>query len=165
MFTSLHNFSNAPCLCAKKICVHRSCHCDPFAPRRTLLCRTVRKPAPGAGDPHALTVPVPHPQVAKEFPDVPYDDQLIDGFMYKLTHRPTQYDVVVAPNTWANIISNGGAPLVGCVPLLRPIFLLRFPFGALVHAVTWHAHPSPAARVRLRCVFLLPFFLFFKTAC
>jgi homoisocitrate dehydrogenase len=52
-------------------------------------------------------------EVAKEFPDISYDDQLVDGFMYKMAHKPSQYDVVVAPNTWGNIISNAGAPLVG----------------------------------------------------
>jgi len=52
-------------------------------------------------------------EIAKEFPDVPYKDELVDGFMYKMTHRPQQYDVIVAPNTWGNIISNACAPMVG----------------------------------------------------
>jgi len=52
-------------------------------------------------------------EVAKEFPDIPWDSQLVDGFMYKVTHQPSQYDVVLSTNTWGNIISNACAPMVG----------------------------------------------------
>jgi len=52
-------------------------------------------------------------KVASEHPDVSYDEHLLDSFMYKVTMHPHDFDVVVAANTWGNIISNTFAPLVG----------------------------------------------------
>lgn len=59
--------------------------------------------------------------VAKEFADIPFDDQLLDSFMYKVTANPAQYDVVVAPNTWGNVISNAIAPMVGGLGMVAGI--------------------------------------------
>jgi homoisocitrate dehydrogenase len=52
-------------------------------------------------------------KVANDFPDVIYDEHLLDSFMYKITMHPQDFDVVLAPNTWGNIISNAYAPMVG----------------------------------------------------
>eukprot|EP01010_Urceolus_cornutus_P004707 NODE_765_length_1355_cov_285.783308_g580_i0.p1 GENE.NODE_765_length_1355_cov_285.783308_g580_i0~~NODE_765_length_1355_cov_285.783308_g580_i0.p1 ORF type:complete len:399 (-),score=119.92 NODE_765_length_1355_cov_285.783308_g580_i0:158-1297(-) len=59
--------------------------------------------------------------VSKEFPDVPFSAELIDGFMYKVNHNPSQYDVVLAPNSWGNIISNALAPMVGGLGMVASI--------------------------------------------
>ncbi|HXF65365.1 MAG TPA: isocitrate/isopropylmalate family dehydrogenase [Burkholderiales bacterium] len=52
-------------------------------------------------------------KVAKEFPDVEYDEALVDGFAMKLVMRPQQFDVVVTTNQYGDILTDEGAGLVG----------------------------------------------------
>ena len=41
------------------------------------------------------------------------DDMIVDNTAMQLVSKPKQFDVVVAPNLYGNIISNIGAALVG----------------------------------------------------
>ena len=52
-------------------------------------------------------------KVAKEFPDVQFNEELIDGFMMKAVMNPQQYDVVVTTNQFGDIVTDLGAGLVG----------------------------------------------------
>lgn len=52
-------------------------------------------------------------KVAKESPDVHYNEVLIDGFMMKAVMNPQQYDVVVTTNQFGDIVTDLGAGLVG----------------------------------------------------
>lgn len=52
-------------------------------------------------------------KVAKEYPDVAYDEALVDGFSMKLMMNPWQYDVVVTTNQFGDILTDQGAGLVG----------------------------------------------------
>lgn len=52
-------------------------------------------------------------KVAKEFPDVAFDEALVDGFSMKLMMNPRQYDVVVTTNQFGDILTDQGAGLVG----------------------------------------------------
>jgi len=52
-------------------------------------------------------------KAAKEFPDVGYDEALVDGFSMKLMMNPWQYDVVVTTNQFGDILTDQGAGLVG----------------------------------------------------
>ncbi len=52
-------------------------------------------------------------KVAKEFPDVAFDEVLVDGFTMKLMMNPWQYDVVVTTNQFGDILTDQGAGLVG----------------------------------------------------
>jgi 3-isopropylmalate dehydrogenase len=52
-------------------------------------------------------------KVAQEFPDVEFEDVLIDGFAMKLNMKPQQYDVVVTTNQFGDILTDQGAGLVG----------------------------------------------------
>jgi 3-isopropylmalate dehydrogenase len=52
-------------------------------------------------------------KVAKEFPDVDYDEALVDGFSMKLMMNPWPYDVVVTTNQFGDILTDQGAGLVG----------------------------------------------------
>ena len=52
-------------------------------------------------------------KVAKEYPDVEFNEVLIDGFALKLVMRPQQYDVVVTTNQFGDIVTDEGAGLVG----------------------------------------------------
>jgi homoisocitrate dehydrogenase len=51
--------------------------------------------------------------VANDFPDVEVEEQLVDSMLYRLIREPERYDVVVAPNLYGDILSDGAAALVG----------------------------------------------------
>jgi isocitrate dehydrogenase (NAD+) len=52
-------------------------------------------------------------EVAKEYPDIEFQDALIDNLCMQLVRRPQEYDVIVAPNLYGDIISDLCAGLVG----------------------------------------------------
>jgi len=52
-------------------------------------------------------------EVAKEYPDIEFQDTLIDNMTMQLVRRPQQFDVVVAPNLYGDIVSDLCAGLVG----------------------------------------------------
>jgi isocitrate dehydrogenase (NAD+) len=52
-------------------------------------------------------------EVAREYPDIGFQDALIDNLCMQLVRRPQEYDVIVAPNLYGDIISDLGAGLVG----------------------------------------------------
>jgi len=52
-------------------------------------------------------------KVAQEYPDVQFNEVLIDGFALKLVMKPQQYDVVVTTNQFGDIVTDEGAGLVG----------------------------------------------------
>ena len=51
--------------------------------------------------------------VAKEFPDVAYDEVIVDTMALKLVMKPQQFDVIVTTNTFGDILSDEAAGLVG----------------------------------------------------
>jgi 3-isopropylmalate dehydrogenase len=52
-------------------------------------------------------------EVAREFPDVAFDEVLVDTFAMKLVMKPQQFDVIVTTNTFGDILSDAAAGLVG----------------------------------------------------
>jgi isocitrate dehydrogenase (NAD+) len=52
-------------------------------------------------------------ETAKEYPDIEFQDALIDNLCMQLVRRPQEYDVIVAPNLYGDIISDLCAGLVG----------------------------------------------------
>jgi 3-isopropylmalate dehydrogenase len=52
-------------------------------------------------------------KVAKDYPDVAYDEVLVDTFAMKLVMKPQQFDVIVTTNTFGDILSDAAAGLVG----------------------------------------------------
>jgi len=52
-------------------------------------------------------------EVAKEFPDIPVDDANIDAMCMWLLKNPFNYDVLVAPNLYGDVISDLCAQMVG----------------------------------------------------
>ena len=56
--------------------------------------------------------------VAREFPEVAVDEQLVDSHLYRLIREPQSYDVILAPNLYGDIISDAGAALVGGLGLV-----------------------------------------------
>jgi len=57
-------------------------------------------------------------QVAKEYPDIAVEEQIVDSMIYKLFREPHKYDVIVAPNLYGDIISDAAAALVGSLGLV-----------------------------------------------
>ena len=52
-------------------------------------------------------------EVAEDYPDIEVNDCIIDALCMKLVQRPEQFDVLVAPNLYGDIISDLCAGLVG----------------------------------------------------
>ena len=52
-------------------------------------------------------------EVASEYPDIKFQEALIDNLCMQLVRRPHEYDVIVAPNLYGDIISDLCAGLVG----------------------------------------------------
>ena len=52
-------------------------------------------------------------KVAQEFPDVEFDEVLVDSFAMKVMTDPWRYDVIVTTNQFGDILTDQGAGLVG----------------------------------------------------
>jgi isocitrate dehydrogenase (NAD+) len=52
-------------------------------------------------------------RVARDFPDVEFEDRIVDNMCMQLTQKPELYDVLVLPNLYGDIVSDLGAGLVG----------------------------------------------------
>ena len=52
-------------------------------------------------------------KLATEYPDVTYNEVLVDTFAMKLVMKPQQFDVIVTTNTFGDILSDEAAGLVG----------------------------------------------------
>jgi 3-isopropylmalate dehydrogenase len=52
-------------------------------------------------------------KLAKEFPDIAYNEVMVDTFAMKLVMKPQDYDVIVTTNTFGDILSDEAAGLVG----------------------------------------------------
>lgn len=52
-------------------------------------------------------------EVAREYPDIEFQDALIDNVTMQIVRRPQQFDVLVAPNLYGDIVSDLCAGLVG----------------------------------------------------
>ena len=53
-----------------------------------------------------------------KFRDVHVEEQIVDSMVYKLFRQPEAYDVIVAPNLYGDILSDGAAALVGSLGLV-----------------------------------------------
>ena len=45
-------------------------------------------------------------EVAKEYPDIHFEDRIVDNMCMQLVQKPEQYDVLVLPNLYGDIISD-----------------------------------------------------------
>jgi len=52
-------------------------------------------------------------EVAADYSDIKFDTMIVDNTCMQLVNRPTQFDVMVMPNLYGNIVSNVCAGLVG----------------------------------------------------
>jgi isocitrate dehydrogenase (NAD+) len=52
-------------------------------------------------------------QVAQENPDVEFDDRIVDNMCMQLVQRPEEYDVLVLPNLYGDVLSDLCAGMIG----------------------------------------------------
>jgi len=52
-------------------------------------------------------------EVAKEFPDIEFEDRIVDNMCMQLVLRPYEYDILVLPNLYGDVISDLGAGMIG----------------------------------------------------
>src|SRR5260370_14271576 len=52
-------------------------------------------------------------EVAKEYPDISFEDRIVDNMCMQLVQKPELYDVLVLPNLYGDIISDLSAGLIG----------------------------------------------------
>jgi isocitrate dehydrogenase (NAD+) len=52
-------------------------------------------------------------QVAEDYPDIEFEDRIIDNLCNQLVSRPEEYDVIVLPNLYGDIVSDLGAGMIG----------------------------------------------------
>ena len=53
-----------------------------------------------------------------KYANVVVEEQIVDSMLYKLIRHPSAYDVIVAPNLYGDILSDGAAALVGSLGLV-----------------------------------------------
>ncbi|HEY8739709.1 MAG TPA: isocitrate/isopropylmalate dehydrogenase family protein [Candidatus Dormibacteraeota bacterium] len=51
--------------------------------------------------------------VAKEYPDIEFEDRIVDNMCMQLVQKPELYDMLVLPNLYGDIVSDLGAGLIG----------------------------------------------------
>ncbi len=52
-------------------------------------------------------------RVAEEYPDIEFEDRIVDNMTMQLVKKPQQFDVIVTPNLYGDILSDLCAGLVG----------------------------------------------------
>lgn len=52
-------------------------------------------------------------EVARDYPDIEFEDRIVDNMCMQLVQKPELYDVLVLPNLYGDIVSDLGAGLVG----------------------------------------------------
>jgi isocitrate dehydrogenase (NAD+) len=52
-------------------------------------------------------------EVAKQYPDVDFEDRIVDNLCNQLVSRPQEYDVIVLPNLYGDIVSDLAAGMIG----------------------------------------------------
>src|SRR4029450_13799834 len=57
-------------------------------------------------------------RVARNWPDVAYDERIVDAACMQLVLKPTQFDLLVMPNLYGDIVSDLCAGLVGGLGLV-----------------------------------------------
>jgi isocitrate dehydrogenase (NAD+) len=52
-------------------------------------------------------------QVAEDYPDIEFEDRIVDNMTMQMVKRPQQFDIIVTLNLYGDILSDLGAGLVG----------------------------------------------------
>lgn len=52
-------------------------------------------------------------EVARDYPDIQFEDRIVDNMCMQLVQKPHQFDIVVAPNLYGDLLSDLCAGLIG----------------------------------------------------
>ena len=80
-------------------------------------------------------------RVAAQYPDVAFDDRIIDALCMQLVRTPERFQVLVLPNLYGDIVSELGAGLIG-----GPGDGAGRPSGGGDRGLRGHARNRPASR-------------------
>lgn len=95
-------------------------------------------------------------EVAQRYPAIEYEEVIVDNCMMQMVSRPQQFDVMVTPNLYGSLVSNGTLPTFPCT--VQPS-LTAAPFASQLRraspgrrawppAPTWARPPPSSSRAR-----------------
>ena len=87
------------------------------------------------------------------------EEQIVDSMVYKLFRQPSSYDVIVAPNLYGDILSDGAAALVGSLGLVPSAnvgdgFVIGEPCHGSAPDITGKGIANPIATIRSAALML-----------
>lgn len=90
---------------------------------------------------------------------VSLDEQLVDSMVYRLFREPQVFDVVVAPNLYGDIVSDGAAALVGSLGLIPSVnagdnFFMGEPVHGSAPDIAGKGIANPIAAIRSAALML-----------
>ena len=95
-----------------------------------------------------------------EWNGITMDEQIVDSMVYKLFRQPETFDVIVAPNLYGDILSDGAAALVGSLGLVPSAnvgddFIIGEPVhGSGVFDIAGKGIANPIAAIRSAALML-----------
>ncbi|KAI9343899.1 Isopropylmalate dehydrogenase-like domain-containing protein [Zopfochytrium polystomum] len=94
-----------------------------------------------------------------EFSSLKLEEQLVDSMVYRLFREPEHFDVVVAPNLYGDIISDGAAALVGSLGVVASAnvgdsFCLGEPVHGSAPDIAGKGIANPIASIRSAALLL-----------
>lgn len=96
---------------------------------------------------------------ANRYAAIALDEQLVDSMVYRLFREPEVFDVVVAPNLYGDIISDGAAALVGSLGLVASVnagdsFFMGEPVHGSAPDIAGQNKANPIASIRSAALML-----------
>ncbi|PHH58774.1 hypothetical protein CDD81_4591 [Ophiocordyceps australis] len=95
----------------------------------------------------------------KKYNAIQVEEQIVDSMVYKLFRQPQHYDVIVAPNLYGDILSDGAAALVGSLGLVPSANVGKdFAIGEPCHGsapdIMGRGNANPIATIRSAALML-----------
>ncbi|CEH16218.1 isocitrate dehydrogenase [Ceraceosorus bombacis] len=96
---------------------------------------------------------------AGRYAGIALDEQLVDSMVYRLFREPHVFDVVVAPNLYGDIISDGAAALVGSLGVVSSVnagdsFFMGEPVHGSAPDIAGQNKANPIASIRSAALLL-----------
>ena len=97
--------------------------------------------------------------IAKAYPEVTVEEQLVDSMAYRLILEPERFDVVLAPNLYGDILSDEAAALVGGLGIVPSAnmgdsFVLAEPVHGSAPDIAGQGIANPVATIRAAALLL-----------
>jgi homoisocitrate dehydrogenase len=94
-----------------------------------------------------------------KYESIAIDEQLVDSMVYRLFREPHVFDVVVAPNLYGDIISDGAAALVGSLGVVSSVnagdtFFMGEPVHGSAPDIAGQGKANPIAAIRSAALLL-----------